>query len=262
MMKRTDLNQRRDRIIALLSENEELSASALSSRLDVSVQTIRTDLRDLDEAALVQRRNGAARLRQQAENIAYSPRLSASRVEKQRIAQVVQGLVDSGSRVALGTGTTVEQCARLLAIRQNLFVATNSIHVIVALQHAPGAVVEMAGGTVRLRDLDLVGCASKSFFEGFRMDLAIFSCGGISETGQVLDFNSDEIAARDAISKCAKQSILVVDSAKFGRDLPCQMKNIWDYDVVVTGAELSLAIQQKCVQAGCRVKAPDVTGLA
>ena len=66
-MKRLDMTERRDRIIALLSENGELSAAELSERLAVSVQTIRTDLRDLDAAALVQRRNGSARLRQQSD---------------------------------------------------------------------------------------------------------------------------------------------------------------------------------------------------
>jgi len=55
-MRRLDLAERRDRIISLLSESGDLSAAELSERLSVSVQTIRTDLRDLDEAGLVQRR--------------------------------------------------------------------------------------------------------------------------------------------------------------------------------------------------------------
>jgi DeoR family glycerol-3-phosphate regulon repressor len=69
-----DVTQRRDAIIALLSENDMLSAMALSFELDVSVQTIRADLRDLDEAGLVQRRNGTVRLCQQSENTGYLPR--------------------------------------------------------------------------------------------------------------------------------------------------------------------------------------------
>jgi len=60
---RGEVTQRRDEIIALLSKSETLSAIELSSELAVSVQTIRADLRDLDEAGLVQRRNGNARLR-------------------------------------------------------------------------------------------------------------------------------------------------------------------------------------------------------
>lgn len=255
-MKRDDLNLRRDRIIALLSENEALSAQDLSDCLSVSVQTIRADLRDLDTADLVQRRNGVARLRQQSENIAYLPRKAASRLEKQRIALAVKNLVLDGARIALGTGTTVEGCARMLATRQDLFVATNSIPAVSALQNAPGVVVALAGGQVRLRDLDLIGTASLEFFSQYRVDLAIFSCGGICESGQILDYNSDEIAARKAIVDCAKTRILVVDRAKFGLDLPCRMHSLWDYDIIVTQGEISPAIRARCADAGCRIVTP------
>ncbi|WP_353350602.1 DeoR family transcriptional regulator [Aquicoccus sp. SU-CL01552] len=126
-------------IIALLSEYDALSAVELSGRLAVSVQTVRADLRDLDEAAIVQRRNGKVRLRQQSENIGYLPREAIAQQEKQRIVPAVENRIPEGARVALGTGTTVEQCARFLASHENLFVASNSIHAVCALQNAPGA---------------------------------------------------------------------------------------------------------------------------
>lgn len=255
-MRRDELNRRRDLIVGLLFENGELSATELAERLAVSVQTIRTDLRDLDEAFLVHRRNGVARLRQQSENIGYSPRESVSNIEKQRLAIAVSGLVKDGARIALGTGTTVELCARMLATREKLFVATNSIHAVMALQFAPDAVVAMAGGAVRLRDLDVIGMASMEFFAGYRVEQAIFSCGGISEDGEILDYNNEEIAARDAIASCARETILVVDSTKFGRDLPCCKYNLWDYDKLVTTADLSCGILEKCAEAGCEVIAP------
>ncbi|WP_416361472.1 DeoR/GlpR family DNA-binding transcription regulator, partial [Leisingera sp.] len=150
MIVRRDVTQRRDEIIALLAENEAIPATELSAQLAVSVQTIRADLRVLDEAGLVQRRNGKVRLRQQSENIGYLPREGISRQEKQRIALAVKNLIPDGARVALGTGTTVETCARFLASHKNIFVASNSIHAVCALQHAPGVAVELAGGTVRM----------------------------------------------------------------------------------------------------------------
>ena len=162
---RLDLHGRRDAIIALLAENVSLSAADLSERLGVSVQTLRADLRDLDEAALVQRRNGRAQLRQQSENIGYLPREGIARKEKQRIALAVKNLIPDGARVALGTGTTVEQCARFLTSHGDLFVVSNSIHAVCALQNAPGIAVELAGGTVRMRDLDMIGVAAHQFEE-------------------------------------------------------------------------------------------------
>ncbi|OIQ32246.1 MAG: ArsR family transcriptional regulator [Alphaproteobacteria bacterium MedPE-SWcel] len=253
-MRKDEMTRRRDEIIGLLCEAGEMSASELAARLEVSVQTIRTDLRDLDEAALVQRRNGVVRLRQPSENIGYAPRGSLARAEKQQIAMAVRDLVPDGARVALGTGTTVEACARMLAAsREGLFVATNSIHAVLALQGAPGAVVALAGGTVRLRDLDMIGTASSGFFGDYLVDLAVFSCGGLSAAGEVLDYNAEEIAARSAIAGCARKTVLVMDKAKLGRDLPCRKQMIWDYDVVVTGAVLPTESLARCRDAGCAV---------
>lgn len=252
-MTRLDLPARRDRIIALLAEQGELSAADLARHLGVSVQTIRTDLRELDDSFLVQRRNGSARLRQQSENIAYRPRESIARQEKQRIALAVKALIPDGSRVALGTGTTVEHCARHLAAREDLFIATNNIHAVCALQNAPGTIVEMAGGAVRLRDLDLIGGAALEFFARFRVDFAVFSCGGLSADGHVMDYNSDEVSARRAIAGCAKQTILVVDSQKIGLDLACRQAAIWDYDYVVTGAVMTESVVISCAAEGCTI---------
>lgn len=253
-MRKEDMTRRRDAIIALLCEAEELSAAALAARLGVSVQTIRSDLRQLDEAALVQRRNGGVRLRQPSENIGYAPRASLARAEKQQIAMAVRDLVPNGARIALGTGTTVETCARMLAAsRADLFVATNSIHAAIALQSAEGAEVVLSGGTLRLRDLDVIGAASVTFFSSFLVDLAVFSCGGLSPCGAVLDYNTEEVAARSAIAACARRTVLVMDGSKFGKALPCRKGMVWEYDFVVTGADLPEEVQQQCRASGCEV---------
>ncbi len=248
-----DLTQRRDKIVSLLQKHEELSAANLSQRLKVSVQTIRSDLRDLDEAALVHRRNGRARLRPQGENIGYQPRSGLAQGEKQKIAVQVAKLIPDGARIALGTGTTIEQCAGLLAEKSDLFVATNSIHAGLALQQAKDLQIQLSGGTVRLRDLDMIGGQNGAFFARHPVEFAILSCGGISPDGDVLDFNTHETQARLAVVEAAQQSILVIDSSKFNQTLTVAQGRIWDYDVVVTGAKLSADLHRRCDAAGCQI---------
>ncbi|MEP3688564.1 MAG: DeoR/GlpR family DNA-binding transcription regulator [Sulfitobacter dubius] len=155
--------------------------------------------------------------------------------------------------MALGTGTTVETCARFLTSHKDLFVASNSIHAVCASQQAPGVAVELAGGTVRMRDLDMIGTSALEFFSKYRVDYAIFSCGGLSEEGSVMDYNADEMSARKAIAGCGKKCILVVDSTKNGLDLPFQMGHAWDFDMIVTGASFSASIVDSCTRHGCRI---------
>ncbi|MBT9383500.1 DeoR/GlpR family DNA-binding transcription regulator [Pseudooceanicola sp. CBS1P-1] len=248
----SEMARRRDRIVNLLSLYGPLSAQALAERLEVSVQTLRTDLRDLDEAGVIRRRHGAASLPPQ-ENIGYQPRLALGRGEKTRIAAAVAALIPAGARLALGTGTTVEEVARALCERANLFVATNNIHALMALRPAPGLSVQLAGGAVRLRDMDVIGADAHDFFRPFRLDWAVFSCGGVSETGEVLDFNMDELRAREAIAGAAACRVLVFDSAKIGRAVPMGAGRIWDYEVVVHAGVLPDPVRAACTEADCRL---------
>lgn len=245
--------RRRDQIINLLSAYGELSAKAMAAMLDVTVQTIRSDLRSLDDAALVRRRHGLARLAIPQENIGYQPRLAVSRTEKERIGAAVASLLPNGASVALGTGTTVEAIARALSGHEQLSVATNNLHAVLALRAARDISVSVAGGRVRMRDLDLIGAEASEFYETLRMQFAVFSVGGVSLGGDLLDFTMDEVRARRAIAACASHRILVIDHAKIDRAAGFAMGHVSDLDTVVCGGALPEALTSACREAGTRI---------
>lgn len=252
-MTSSETARRRDHIVNLLSSYGELSATALSDMLGVTVQTLRADLRALDEARVVRRRHGGAMLAMPSDNIDYQPRLAVSRAEKNRIGAAVADMIPDGATVALGTGTTVEAVARALIGHENLTVATNNIHVVLALRMAKGISILLAGGKVRLRDLDFIGAESSDFFDGIRFDHAIFSVGGVSETGDLLDFNTDEIRARQAISGCARDCTLVIDHAKIGRMAPHRWGQLWDLDRAICGGPVGAPLKAAARQGACKI---------
>ncbi|MEO9299684.1 DeoR/GlpR family DNA-binding transcription regulator [Devosia alba] len=249
-MKNSDIARRHDRILSLLASHESLSALALADLLSVSVQTIRSDLRMLDEEGAVRRRHGAAHLLTPRDNIGYEPRLEVSRDEKSRIGDAVANTIAPGATIALGTGTTVEACARALAHHEGLTVFTNSIHAVLALHLAPKVSVSLAGGNVRLRDLDFIGLESVDFFAGLCLDYAVFSVGGLSPAGDMLDFNMAEVRARRAIFDCARHRILVVDQSKIGRPAPHAYGKLWEAETIVCGRELAGNLQDEMRLAG------------
>ncbi|ATI43636.1 ArsR family transcriptional regulator (plasmid) [Pacificitalea manganoxidans] len=252
-MAQNDIARRRDRVVNLLSRYGELSAGQLADMLEVTVQTIRADLRDLDDQRLVRRRHGGASLVAAGENIGYAPRQAVARDEKARIGAAAAALVSDGATVALGTGTTVEAVARALLPREKLFVATNNIHAALALQAAPELTLSLAGGRVRLRDMDLIGAEAGEFFAALRLDLAVFSAGGIGAGGEILDFNEDEVRARRAIMGAARHRVLVVDHTKIGRDAPCLRGSVAEVETLIHGGDLPPVLADLCAGAGTQV---------
>lgn len=252
-MKNSDVARRHDRILSLLASHASLSAGTLADLLSVTVQTIRSDLRMLDEEGAIRRRHGSAYLLTPGDNIGYQPRLEVSRDEKARIGDAVASLIPPGASVALGTGTTVEACARALARHDGLNIFTNSIHAVLALHLAPNVSVSLAGGIVRLRDLDFIGSESVEFFANLRLDYAVFSIGGISPGGDMLDFNLPEVRARRAIFDCARYRILVVDQSKIGRAAPHALGKIWNAETIVCGSKFPSEIEEQLQLTAARV---------
>lgn len=244
-MKNSEVARRHDRILSVLASHASLPASALAELLGVTVQTIRTDLRQLDEEGAIRRRHGAAYLVTPGDNIGYQPRQALSRDEKSRIGTAVARIIPHGASVALGTGTTVEAVARALSRHEGLTVFTNNIHAVLALHLAPDITISLAGGAVRLRDLDFIGSESVEFFANVRADFAVFSVGGIGPAGDLLDFNMEEVRARRSIFDCARHRILVADGSKIGRAAPHAHGRIWAAETVVSGGDLPEEVCQE-----------------
>lgn len=227
---------RRSAIVALVTERGELSIDALSHHFGVSLQTVRSDLRDLTAQGLLLRRHGTVATFAR-ENIGYQQREIVNISGKRWIGERVAQLLGDVQSCFLGTGTTVEMVARALPENTSLAVFTNNLHAAQPLSQLSGCDLTVAGGRVRKRDLDIIGSDALTFFSRYRVDIGVVSVGGIGEAGDLYDFNDDEVMARQALIASADLTVLVVDSTKFGRMAICRNGCIGDFDYVVSDRE-------------------------
>ncbi|MFK3707289.1 DeoR/GlpR family DNA-binding transcription regulator [Klebsiella sp. NPDC088457] len=224
---------RRNAIVALTTERGEISIDALSRHFGVSLQTIRSDLRDLTAQGLLLRRHGMVAPFAR-ENIAWQQRKIVNINGKRWIGEQVARLLCGAQSCFLGTGTTVEMVARALPESLSLAVFTNNLHAAQPLSQLPGCTLTIAGGRIRKRDLDIIGSDALAFFSRYRVDIGVVSVGGIDESGDLYDFNDDEVVARLALTASADITVLVVDSTKFGRTALCRNGHAGDFDYVVS----------------------------
>ncbi|HKS33172.1 MAG TPA: DeoR/GlpR family DNA-binding transcription regulator [Enterobacteriaceae bacterium] len=224
---------RRSAIVALVTERGETSIEALSHHFGVSLQTVRSDLRDLTTQGLLLRRHGMVATFAR-ENIGYQQREIVNIHGKRWIGERTAQLLSEAQSCFLGTGTTVEMVARALPETASLAAFTNNLHAALPLSHLPGCELTVAGGRIRKRDLDIIGSDALTFFSRYRVDVGVVSVGGIGESGELYDFNDDEVLARQALIASADLTVLVVDSTKFGRTALCRNGCVGDFDYVVS----------------------------
>ncbi len=211
------LNQRQRRILELVPRQGFVSIEALAKHFRVSAQTIRRDINDLCDRALLQRFHGGAGLMSSVENIAYASRQVMSFEEKARIAQLIAADIPDNASVFIDIGTTSEEVAKALRDHRGLRVITNNFNAAAILSGTPSREVLITGGLIRPTDFGIVGEAAEDFIGQFKVDFGIITVSSIDKDGTLLDYDYREVRAAQRIIQNSRRVVLAVDHTKFAR---------------------------------------------
>lgn len=244
------LSRRQRDILEWLHETDLLSTEQLAARFNVSSQTIRRDINDLDEQGLVRRVHGGLSLPTNQHNRSFQQRSSVQIERKRRIAQAAVGLMQDDATVFLGYGTTVAEFARALPPDRPLRVVTNNLDAVQALADKPAIETWMAGGKLRPADRDVMGSATLDFLRKFRAHFAICGVGAVSADGTLYEFQPDEAELSQVLLTHSHRRVLLADSSKFLREAPCRVATFEQIDHVFTDTDASAELRALCERAG------------
>ena len=185
--------ERQDRVRQLLEEQGTVSVKEISDALGVSDMTIRRDLEELASLGEIERVHGGARSAQGRPHAmlrheySHSEKRTKHAEEKLQIARRAVELIEEGSTIFLGTGTTVEQMASMLPAFR-LRIVTNS----------------------------LVGPTAEDTLRALGIDAAFIGANGILD-GDVSTSNMDEGRIQQLAFSKADSRYLIADSSKIGK---------------------------------------------
>ncbi len=231
------LNPRQRAILDAVRRQVTISVDELAQQLAVTPQTVRRDVKQMEEAKLLARYHGGVGLPSSVENIDYSQRQVMNSEAKRRIAAAVAARVRPGSSLLINIGTTTEEVARALTHHTGLHVVTNNLNVATILSDQPGCEVIVAGGVVRGRDRAIVGEATVDFIRQFRVDIGIIGISSIEPDGTLRDFDSREVKVAQAIIEQSREVWLVADQDKFGRQALVRLAHLSQIDKLFCDTE-------------------------
>ncbi len=210
-------DRRQTAIAEMLRNRDFISVDELATYFAVATQTIRRDLVALCDQGLARRRHGGVESVAQKKNLAFKDRRVLNREAKQGIAAAVAEHVNDGESLSLGIGTTPQFVAEALLSHRGLKVVTNNLPLALMVGQNSDFALAIAGGAVRISDLDVCGSSVENFFASYKVDVAIFGVAGVDGDGSLLDFSEDEVRVREAMLRNCRRSYLVLDSSKFTR---------------------------------------------
>ncbi len=212
-----------------------VSVEALAEQFDVTLQTVRRDVKLLSDAGLLARFHGGVRVPSSTtENIAYRQRQMLNESAKQAIARTVAAAVPHGCSLIINIGTTTEAIARELLHHKGLRVITNNLNVAAILSDNPECEVIVAGGVVRSRDRGIVGEVTVDFMQQFKVDIGLIGISGIEADGTLRDYDYREVKVARAIIEHSREVWVAADHSKFNRPAMVELARFNQIDMLFT----------------------------
>ena len=226
---------RRQQICDIINEKGQVSVTDLCETFEVSPATIRTDLRVLEENGALARVYGGAVAIQSQNLISPNSNLpSANYSTIQAIAQTAVTFVQPGDIIALDSGMTMFEFAKLLTHIDNLTIVTNDLHIVAYLEEKTKVNTIMAGGAVNRQFHCTTGQTAIDTISTLHVDKVFATATGVdiqrglSTTDMaVANFKSRLIESGDKI-------FLLADSQKLAKNSFVFYAPLSKADVLVT----------------------------
>jgi len=216
-MSKRNTPQRRHAILALLTEQGEVSVDALSRHFETSEVTIRKDLAALEANGLLLRRYGGA--------VPVPQELVASDSQptspyKRAIARAAADLIREHARIIVDSGSTTAALIPELSRKRGLVVMTNSLNVANALRELePEPVLLMTGGTWDPHSESFQGQVAEQVLRSYDFDQLFIGADGLDLERGTTTFN-ELLGLSRVMAEVAREVIVMAEGDKLGRRIP------------------------------------------
>jgi DeoR family fructose operon transcriptional repressor len=240
----------------------EATVIELASKFEVSLDTIRRDLTELEsEHILTKTHGGAVRIHFVPSDSNIDLRLKVQTDAKEIIGALAASLIPNDSVIMVNAGTTALAFAKHLQNHRGLTVATNNLLIPRELPLSTYRALHIFGGTFSVSSNASIGSVGfynnreKEFFD-IQADWGIFSVGAVSLTkGFTISNMPEATMLRDMIRHCSKVVILA-DSTKFQRELFVKVADLAEATYLVTDASPPTNFTSALKSASVRVITP------
>lgn len=227
--------ERRAEVLKRVLENGRVDVGELAAEFEVTGETIRRDLTELQRERLVRRVHGGA---VPWRGSVLVPRLEVregySTEEKRRIAKAAHDEVPRTGTLIIDSGSTALHLADVLDRDRDLTVITNHVPIIRSLASTEHPEVVVLGGALRRRTMAFVDETGVESLRDMTVDVTFIGCDGMSpERGFTTPYR-EEVAIKQAMMAAARRVVMMFDHSKVGNDQLFRFADIDEVDIIYT----------------------------
>lgn len=230
--------ERRQFILETLRRDGKVLSSQISVELGVSEDTVRRDLKEMEDAGLLHRVHGGA-LAKSPTAYNYATRQNQAPQAKEKIAKVAALTIRNGQVVIFDSGTTTFLIAQYLPIDLKATIITNSPPIASVLTKHPQIEVIVLGGRLNKELQVAVGSETVEALQKFRADLYFLGVAGLHPEMGITVYDYEESHVKRAMISAAANVAALASPEKIGTVAPYIVGKIDELTHIITDASVS-----------------------
>lgn len=151
--------------------------------------------------------------------------------------------IPENASILLDTITTVLPLAKLLIMRDDLTIITNSLIINEVLANSNNKLL-LTGGEYRKKSNSYVSNWAIEAIKGLNVDIAFIGCDGLAFNGPTIS-SYKELDIKKSMINCSKKSIILCDSSKLDNQGLYTFSNYDNLDVIIMERNISKSERQK-----------------
>ncbi len=232
--------ERHKYILDELNTNRFIRVSDIAKELDVTLVTIRKDLKYLEGKKLLYRTHGSASpVNPHASDVDLQFKEKMKISEKQRIAVAACKLIEKDDSIIIASGSTVHTFAKELTPIGHLTVITSSLNTSILLNAKNDMEVIQLGGIVRKNSFSVIGDFASKILELLTCSKLFIGVDGIDFENGITNSNIEEAILNRKMMESALRTIILSDSSKFGKRGFGKICSLDKVDVIITDTGIS-----------------------
>jgi DeoR/GlpR family transcriptional regulator of sugar metabolism len=205
----------------------------LAEALEVSIDTVRRDVKELDKEKKLKKVHGGA-TSFGFMNFSKEDGNTYLLSKKIKIAEKTVSLLSEGQVILMSGGTTNLEVAKMIPRKFPLTVFTPSLHIAVQLLELPEVEVFFLGGKLQHESKFAIGGTVVNALNRLKVDLCILGTGYLDAEAGLTEFDWEVIQVKQAMIQAAKRTIILSVSDKLHSVQKYRTCSLTEVDTLVT----------------------------
>lgn len=249
-------DERREIIKAMFRTKGEVKLKELEERFpDCSSMTLRRDIKGLEDQGLVKRTRGGAVAMSNLMLItedAYHKRAMLNTDKKMEISKKAAGLFEQGCSIFIDAGSTMMFLAREIPDEYGSII-TPGVNTALELMKKRNPIITLIGGQLNKSSLSAAGVNSAEFISSINIDIAYMASSGCTFESGFTCGTYTECGIKKEVIRRARRKIVLMDSSKFGKNMPFTFAQFEDIDILVTDGQADSQMAQGIRDCGIKL---------